>query len=125
MFTINPHTSTPIYQQLVDQIQVKVSAQQLKPGDKLPSVREIATALAINPMTVSKAFSMLENQGLLIRQRGKPMQIAEGISSLIPTSPLQLIDQDIESLATKARQLNIDTKTLVLALTKHMENNND
>ena len=125
MFTINTNTSTPIYQQLIDQIRVKIGAQQLKPGDALPSVREIATALAINPMTVSKAFSSLESQWVLVRQRGKPMQVADGLAPAAVTSPLQIIDKDIESLAAKARQLNIDAKTLISALTKHMENCND
>src|SRR5687767_15701492 len=53
-----------------------VASGQLAPGAALPSVRELAISHAVNPMTVSKAYSMLEAEGLLERNRGKPMTVA-------------------------------------------------
>ena len=76
MFTLNPQSGIPIYRQLAEQIRRMAAGGQLKEGDELPSVRELALEHAVNPMTISKAYSLLESEGLLMRQRGKPMQIA-------------------------------------------------
>ena len=62
---ISPSSGVPIYRQLMDQIKRMVASEQLNPGDTLPSVRSVATHLAVNPMTISKAYSLLEVEGLL------------------------------------------------------------
>ena len=54
-----------------------VASGQLAPGTELPSVRELALKHAINPMTVSKVYSLLETEGVLERNRGKPMTVAQ------------------------------------------------
>ncbi|WP_243667042.1 GntR family transcriptional regulator [Pseudomonas brassicae] len=73
---IEPSSPDPIYRQIVGQITRLISAGQWVPGTRLPSVREVAAAHAVNPMTVSKAYALLESQGLLERQRGKGMVVA-------------------------------------------------
>ena len=70
LFTIAVGSSDPIYRQLIEQTRRLVAAGVLAPGDVLPSVREVALALAVNPMTVSKAYNMLETEGVLSRARG-------------------------------------------------------
>ena len=77
MFSLNPQSGTPIYRQLMEQIRRMVSSAQLRPGDELPSVRELAMTHAVNPMTISKAFSQLEQQGVLERRKGIGMLVAE------------------------------------------------
>ena len=76
MFILNPNAGEPIYRQLVEQIRRLIAGGQLRPGTEMPSVRELASNNAINPMTISKAYSLLEAEGLLERQRGKPMVVA-------------------------------------------------
>lgn len=68
----------PLYRQLVDQVRRKVLAGQFQPGDEMPSVRDLAKALTINPMTVSKAYGLLEAEGVLVRRRGKSLAVAVG-----------------------------------------------
>ncbi len=75
-FLIHPGSSEPIYRQLMDQLRRRVAAGQWKPGQELPSVRELAAELAVHPMTISKAYSLLEAEGLLLRRRGLSMVIA-------------------------------------------------
>ena len=75
IFTIAPGASEPIYRQLMDQIRRMTMAGQLNDGDLLPSVRDVAQGLTLNPMTVSKAYNYLEVEGLLQRQRGIGMLI--------------------------------------------------
>ncbi|HEY9181810.1 MAG TPA: GntR family transcriptional regulator, partial [Gammaproteobacteria bacterium] len=74
MFVLSPQSGIPIYRQLVTQVTRLIAGGQLAAGAELPSVRELAELHAVNPMTISKAYALLESEGLLERQRGKPMR---------------------------------------------------
>jgi GntR family transcriptional regulator len=75
LFELHPTSGVPIYRQLVDQVRAMVAGGRLHPGDLLPSVRQVAQAAEINPMTVSKAYSRLEVEGLVERVRGQGMRV--------------------------------------------------
>lgn len=77
LFSLNTSSGIPIYRQLIDQIKQAIRMSLLKPGEQLPSVRNLAGALQINPMTISKAFAQLELEGVLLRKRGVGMLVAE------------------------------------------------
>ena len=62
----NLDSDRPIYVQLVERLQVQIVSGQYGPGQKLPSVRELAAAAAVNPNTMQKAFGELESSGLII-----------------------------------------------------------
>lgn len=74
-FEIHPSSGVPIYRQLVDQVHALIAGGKLREGDFLPSVRQVAAAAAVNPMTVSKAYSRLEVEGVVERLRGQGMRI--------------------------------------------------
>lgn len=76
-YDIHPSSSTPIFRQIIDQVKRFIASGQLRSGDTLPSVRTVALHHAINPMTVSKAYNMLEIEGVLLRMRGVGMVVAE------------------------------------------------
>ena len=76
IFILQPSSGVPIYLQLIQQVRRMVASGQLTPGTELPSVREVATEYTVNPTTISKAYSLLENEGLLQRNRGKPMTVS-------------------------------------------------
>lgn len=117
MFTLNPQSGIPIYRQLAEQVRRMVAGGQLKEGDELPSVRELALEHAVNPMTISKAYSLLEGEGLLMRQRGKPMQIApQDKQSNSEQERLQHLQPQLEQLVFAARQLEIPDKVLLASL---------
>lgn len=106
MFNLNPASGVPIYRQLVDQIKRLIAGGQLREGDNLPSVRDLAQTHAINPMTISKAYSLLENEGILVRVRGKPMQVAAGRPGKA-SSVQQALQEPLEQLVAAARQLHL------------------
>lgn len=117
MFTLNPQSGIPIYRQLAEQIRRMVAGGQLQEGDELPSVREMAVEHAVNPMTISKAYSLLEVEGILMRQRGKPMQIApQKKSQLSEQARLQHLQPQLEQLVVSARQLEISDEQLLASL---------
>lgn len=67
---IDMASSTPVYAQIVDQIKRAVATGTLKSGDSLPSLRETAVTLRINPLTVGKAYKQLEHEGLIQTKHG-------------------------------------------------------
>lgn len=71
MFDIDLQSRTPIYEQLYKRVVSMTVKQELHGGDKLPSVRELAKELGVNPNTVSKAFQMLERDGMINSVPGK------------------------------------------------------
>jgi len=77
LFSLNTASGIPIYRQLIDQINQAIRMNLIKTNEQLPSVRNLASALQINPMTISKAFAQLELEGVLIRKRGVGMIVAE------------------------------------------------
>ena len=118
LFSIATGSSEPIYRQLVDQARRLIAGGQLAPGDPMPSVRELAQALAVNPMTVSKAYAMLELEGLLARRRGMGMTVAEARAEAhSETERANLLLPTLARAALEARQLELDPAT-VLALFK-------
>ena len=119
LFSIATGSSEPIYRQLVDQAQRLVAGGQLAPGDAMPSVREVAQALALNPMTVSKAYGILELEGVLTRKRGMGMFVADapkGTHSV--ASRVELLRPTLERAALEARQLELDHDTVLSLFTK-------
>jgi GntR family transcriptional regulator len=118
LFTIATGSSDPIYRQLIEQTRRLVAAGMLAPGDVLPSVREVALALAVNPMTVSKAYNMLETEGVLSRARGVGMLVAERPAQAHNQRGREdLLRPTLQRAAAEARQLELDPDT-VLALFK-------
>ncbi|MCT4593644.1 MAG: GntR family transcriptional regulator [Anaeromicrobium sp.] len=71
MFNINPRSSTPIYMQIVDEVKESILKGILESGDKMPSVRELAKMMIINPNTIQKAYKELERQRVIEKIRGK------------------------------------------------------
>jgi len=108
LLEIHPSSPVPIYRQIVEQVRRAVASGQLRPGDDLESVRAVALAHAINPMTVSKAYALLEGEGLLERRRGAGMVVAQSRGSEPVRERLRMLEPHLESAARVARELGID-----------------
>jgi GntR family transcriptional regulator len=122
VFVLKPHSGVPLHRQLYEQIRRMVASGQLAPGTALPSIRELALTHTINPMTVSKAYARLEAEGVLERNRGKPMTVAAQRSAQAPHSArLAAIEQPLEGLVLAARQLELDVDAVIEALREKWE----
>ncbi|MDY0744669.1 GntR family transcriptional regulator [Paucibacter sp. R3-3] len=107
-FSINTGSTEPIYRQLVEQLRRRVASGQLVAGQEIPSVRELAQALAVHPMTISKAFGLMEAEGLLERRRGLPMVIAaQHRRAQSSASRVELLRPSLERAAAEALQLEL------------------
>jgi GntR family transcriptional regulator len=114
VFILNAQSGTPIYRQLLEQVRRLVASGRLAPGDELPSVRELAVEHAVNPMTISKAYALLEAEGLLERNRGKPMTVAaQPRSQTAVRDRLRRLDREAEQLVLAARQLGLKKREVL------------
>lgn len=116
VFQLEPGSSVPIYRQIIDQVQRLAASGQLQPGDRLPSTRQIAETLAINPMTVSKAYSLLEHEGIVVRERGMGMVIADERQN-----PEALLRSALKDLIQQAHQLSISRNRVMQLLREQWE----
>ena len=119
LYAIATGSSEPIYRQLIEQTRRLLAARVLSPGDVLPSVRDVAQALAVNPMTVSKAYNMMETEGLLARSRGIGMLVAErGAPRHSAHEREALLRPTLERAAAEARQLELDPDAVIALFNK-------
>ncbi len=120
LFHINTGSTEPIYRQLIEQARRLIAAGQLSAGQEIPSVRELSAALAVHPMTISKAYSQLEAEGLFERRRGLPMVVAAVHQKAQPTTArVELLRPTLERAAAEARQLELPASQ-ALALFKQI-----
>jgi GntR family transcriptional regulator len=71
IFTVDPHTGVPIYLQLIEQVKRSVALGVLSAGERLPTVKQLATQLTINPNTVARAYRELERDGIIETSVGR------------------------------------------------------
>lgn len=104
----------PIYLQLMERIQQDIVSGVYSPGDRLPSVRELALEAAVNPNTMQKALSELERSGLVYSQRTSGRFITEN-ETMLKQLKSQLAEEHIRDFFEKMRQLGFQTEeTLAL-----------
>jgi len=123
-FHVYPSGGAPIYQQLMQQVKFQIASGNLKPGDLLPSVRDTAEELQINPMTVSKAYSLLERDGVLVRDRGQGMRVVQPAVKGGIRERREELKGLLKDVVVKAHQLGLDTDE-VLNLLKPMLEESD
>lgn len=116
-FQISTSSGVPIYRQIIDQVKTQIATGRLETGTFMPSVRQVAEELEINPMTVSKAYSSLEKESVLEFIRGQGMMVRE---SPIPKKNLQKREDNIlpllKEVVTKAQQLSLNEETIIKTL---------
>ena len=95
MFLLNLQSKVPIYLQIQEQITKFIQAGILHPGDKLPSVRQLAVDNGINPNTVAKAYTQLESSGIVYNVPKKGVYVAEAQND---ASRMELLKKQLESL---------------------------
>lgn len=104
--TLDFRSGVPIYVQLVEQVQQLVISQKLKPGDQLPTVRQLASELRVNFNTVARAYRILDEEGLISTQQGRGTYIldqpARGLDERLKSETLEV--QVARFLSEMARQ---------------------
>jgi GntR family transcriptional regulator len=110
-YHVDPHSGVPIYVQLKEQVKKAVASGQLRSGEQLPSVRELAIQLTINPNTVSKVYQELEREGIIQTARGLGTFVSERGTEFGGKQDAAL-DKALEALMVEAYQLAVNETML-------------
>ena len=110
----NLGSDRPIYAQLLERIQLQIVSGTYGPGDKLPSVRELAAEASVNPNTMQKAFAELERSGLIVTKRTSGRFVTED-KDMITQIRTQLAKEEALSFIEKMKELGFE-KNDILAL---------
>ncbi|MCB1561341.1 MAG: GntR family transcriptional regulator [Xanthomonadales bacterium] len=109
----------PIYRQLKERVIAMVLDGELKPGDALPSVRQVAAEYQLNPLTVSRAYQELVEETLVEKRRGLGMFVTEGApQKLLASERERFLQDEWPAMVERIRRLGIDMKTLLQAIDK-------
>jgi len=108
---IDDRSALPVYAQLREQIAHAIARGRLRRGDRMPAVRELANALAINPNTVNRAYAELERDGTLRAQRGRGTFVSAPSGASTATYRAKLLDL-AERFIAQARALGFEAESI-------------
>lgn len=111
-FRIDNASDRPVYLQIIDQVKRDIALGRLAKDERLPTVRQLAQQLAINPNTIAKAYRQLEQEGIIVTKAGAGAFVANLDSSLSRTVRRKLICDEIERIVVSAFHMQIDRETL-------------
>jgi GntR family transcriptional regulator len=109
---IEPSSGTPIVRQIADQIRAQCASRRLKPGDRLPSMRELAAELAVNQNTILHVYERLTAEGFLERRHGAGTYVRERLPAGQMSAQRQLLQAEVRRLVEKAQTLGLDPDEL-------------
>lgn len=101
MINLDYQSRMPIYEQIVQEIERYVALEILKPEEQIPSIRELATTLGINPNTVKKAYDILESRGVIVTLSTKGTFITQKTDKVLKTS----IDEKINKIKNDIQEI--------------------
>ncbi len=114
----------PIYTQLVELLKKNIISGKYKPGDKLPSVRELATEAAVNPNTMQRAFAELEREGLVYSQRTSGRVITEDMQKIQEIKEVAAMEF-IKIFLKDMRELGFEDEAILRLLQEYLMKNPD
>ena len=112
-FRIDNASDRPVYQQIMDQVKRDVALGKLTKDEKLPTVRQLAKQLAINPNTIAKAYRQLEQEGIIVTKPGTGAFVANLDSNLSKSVRRKLVSGELERIAVEAFHMQIDRQLLL------------
>ena len=109
---ISAGSNEPLYVQLINQISKAIAEGRLRPGDKLPAVRKLASELVINPNTVAKAYTYLEQAKLIVTKTGSGTYIADKNERSTDIAEINYLNERIDNIITRAINLGLGQNDL-------------
>lgn len=110
---VNPHSSTPLYAQIVEQMRNQILSGSLLAGTPLPSVREISEMIEVNSLTIQKALKILEVEKFIVIRRGVGAFVSENIVYLSSEQKANLIKNGLVNVVNHAKELCIEKEIFV------------
>ena len=112
-FRIDNASGRAVYQQIIDQVQRDIALGRLTKEEKLPTVRQLAVQLALNPNTIAKAYRQLEQEGIIVTKPGSGAFVASLDTNLSKAVRKKFICEDIDRLVVDAVHMQIEKPLLI------------
>lgn len=110
---VYPQSEIPMYKQIIDGVKAAIAKRYLRPGDKLPTVRDLATQLTMNHNTVAKAYQELEREGVIELVRGRGTFVAKNVSVPHQLERMEALRDAMRKIIVEAHHLNLSETDLL------------
>ena len=117
---LDPASAVPIYAQIVEQVRLLVASRALRPGDQLPSVRDLAASIRVNRNTAAKAYQLLEAEGVIETRQGHGCFIAEAATRWSREERARRIELSLDRTLVEAYHLEIPFEELPAILERRV-----
>jgi GntR family transcriptional regulator len=121
-FKLDLKSGVPFHRQIVDQIRYGIASDRLMPGEQLPTVRELAVHLSVNPNTVRKAYSELEILGILDTQQGTGTFVSHRQVEIGEAEKERMLRQICDELVARGNQYGFTLREIVTHMQRRLEN---
>jgi len=108
LIVVDPSSGVPVFRQVMDQVRFHIASGLLSAGDELPPTRSLSAELGVNPMTISKAYNLLERDGVLERRPGRPLVVQAFDTADLNLQKLDRLRACLADAVRAAKQLGID-----------------
>lgn len=115
-FSLDPKSGVPFYRQIIDQVQFAIADNRLSCGDRLPTVRQLAVDLKINPNTVARAYQELEIRGVVTTHTGTGTFIGNGQIDVSESDRRRMLDQICTELLSRSAAYGFTVEEVARAL---------
>jgi len=122
LIVVDPSSGVPVFRQVMDQVRFHIAGGLLTAGDELPPTRSLSAELGVNPMTISKAYNLLERDGVLERRPGRPLVVAAIDPAELEFEKLDLLEARLTDAVRAAKQLGIKPAEAMRVFRKLLEN---
>jgi GntR family transcriptional regulator len=122
---IQPGSNKAVYTQIIDQIMEAIARGQIRIGDKLPAVRKLASELVINPNTVARAYTLLEQSGAVITKKGAGTFVSDPKLRQRDAADLSLLVERMDTIIARAMNLGLSPKEIASVFSERMQQFND
>ena len=120
MYSIDSRSAIPVYKQLKRQIVLSIVSSRLDEGEKLPSIRELAAALRINPNTVAKTYRQLETDGYVTSRKGLGVFVSAGVREL-QSNRIEIFEELTDEYISKAAGLGLTADDILKGLSGRLK----
>lgn len=121
MFVVDVRSTKPIYEQIIDQVKEQAFKGILRSGDQLPSVRQLAGMLTINPNTVSKAYQELERQKMIETIRGRGTFVCEVPIKKVDEEKMAELYQTLKNICIELHYMGLEEEEIIQQVDKVFE----
>jgi GntR family transcriptional regulator len=112
MIKVNASSFIPIYEQIKIEFKKEIFRGDLKPNDPLPSIRDLATELLINPNTVARAYRELEMEGIIYTRRGKGCYVSDDSAQMMTKERKSILIKSFDELIEEAKKFGLEREEI-------------